>query len=129
MVSFANIKAVNIWIWIFKIVLQIWNMCEWASKVPKNSIFQEKPQPGILLPNHQGGVNGYEHNFDWRQLVWPWTASWPQHKQHSDNTEVLTISKLWHGFKVSTILADLCHKHINRKSRILIKRFKLLLCF
>ena len=40
-----------------KMVLQNWNMCELASKLPQNLIFQEKPQPGMLLPDHPGGVN------------------------------------------------------------------------
>ena len=48
-------------------------------------------------------------SLDWRKLVWPWTASWPLHKDHSGHTEVLKTSKLWHGFKFSPILADLCH--------------------
>ena len=39
------------------IVLQVWTMCEWASKLPKNSIFNEKPQPGMLLTGHPCGVN------------------------------------------------------------------------
>ena len=46
---------------------------------------------------------------DWRGLLWPGTASWPLHKNHSDYTEVLKILKLWHGFKIFPILADLRH--------------------
>ena len=45
---------------------------------------------------------------DWRRLVWPRTASWPLHKDHSGHTEVFKMSKLRHGFKISPILADLC---------------------
>ena len=56
----------------------------------------------------------------WGQLVWttfldchrqlrPGTATWLSYKGHSRHTEVMKISKLWHGFKVSPILADLCH--------------------
>ena len=32
-------------------------MCEWASKLPKNLIFNEKPHPGMLLTGHPCGVN------------------------------------------------------------------------
>ena len=46
---------------------------------------------------------------DWGRLVWPGTASWPLVKDHSGHTEVLKMSKLWPGFKISPILADLCH--------------------
>ena len=34
---------------------------------------------------------------------------WPLHKDHSGNTKALKISKLWHGFRIFSILADLCH--------------------
>ena len=46
-----------------KIVLNMSNMCEWDTKVTKSSIFQEKPQPGMLLPGHPCRVNLYEKNF------------------------------------------------------------------
>ena len=57
----------------------------------------------------------------WGQLIWTmfldcrqhlWsrsTARWLLHKIHSGNTKVLEISKLWHGFKISPILADFCY--------------------
>ena len=44
-----------------------------------------------------------------RWLVWYETVSWPLHKDYSNHTEVLKISKLWNGFKISPFLADLCH--------------------
>ena len=40
----------------FKRVLQVWNMFEGAKKLPKYLILLELPQPGMLLPDHLGGV-------------------------------------------------------------------------
>ena len=42
-----------------------------------------------------------------RQHLWPGTESWLIRKDHSGNTKVIKISKLWHGFKIFPILADL----------------------
>ena len=48
----------------------MWNVCELASKIPQNSIFQEKPQPGMLLPGHpcvvtQNCWKFQSHDMDW----------------------------------------------------------------
>ena len=66
--------------------------------------------PGMLLPGDPGGVNWYKQRF--------WTPADIcdlgqqgdlKKKNNSENTKVLKISELWHGFKISPILADLCH--------------------
>ena len=44
---------------------------------------------------------------DWRRIAWPGTASWPLHIDHSGHTKVVKVSKLWHWFKISPIIADL----------------------
>ena len=50
-----------------------------------------------------------------RPLVWHGTVSWPLLKDYSIHMEVLTISKVLHGFKISPILADLCHIYSHNK--------------
>ena len=41
----------------------MWNMCECASKLPQNSILQNKSQPKMLLPGHPGEVHWYKQHF------------------------------------------------------------------
>ena len=45
---------------ITKIVLQMIDMFEWASKLPQNYMFLEWPQPGMLLFGNPGEVKWYE---------------------------------------------------------------------
>ena len=63
----------------------MWNMYEWAAKLPQNSIFQEKPQPGMLLPGH-------EHNFfgNLRLPIIPKTYAKFKHKKYTDSKKQIT---------------------------------------
>ena len=61
----------------------------------------------------QGGSTGMNNVFG----LPPGTTRWPLHKDHSRNTKVMKISKLWHEFKISPILADLCLMSLNISSR------------
>ena len=56
-VRFRNGKPWAIGIVTNIMVLQILKMCELTSKLLQNSIFKEKPQPGMLLHGHPGGVH------------------------------------------------------------------------
>ena len=63
----------------------------------------------MLLPGHPGDMNEI---FRLTGLLWPWTASWPLHKNSSGCTEGLKILRLWHEFKILPILAALCHIYL-----------------
>ena len=59
----------------------------------------------------QVGSTGMNKVLDCRQHLWPGTIRWPLYKHHSGNTKALKIWKLCHGFKISQILANLCHMY------------------
>ena len=43
---------------------------------------------------------------DSRRLLWPGTAGWPLHRDHSGPTEVVNILKLWPRFEIPPTLTD-----------------------
>ena len=81
---------------------QLLNICEWASKLPKNSIFLECPLPGMILPGHSDRVHWYELQF--------WTAwDFSDLVQQADLYKTILVTELpkkLHWFKISPILAD-----------------------
>ena len=65
----------------------------------------------MLLPGHPGRVNWYEQKF--------WTdANLFDLGQQTDlyTKTILVTRKYWHGFKISPILADLCHTWLSYMS-------------
>ena len=79
-----------------------------------------KATSNFNIPQIAPNCNAYTWSSRWGQLklmkildcqgiLWPGTASSPIHKSHSISTDMLKISELWHGPKISPILADLCH--------------------
>ena len=83
-------------------------------------ICTNEPQSFLKIPYSENPPTWNSWNWlsRWGQLMWvtildclvplwPGTVNWPLHKSHTGFTELLNISKLWHGFKITPILADL----------------------
>ena len=86
------------------------NMCVWASRFFQNSIFLESPPTwNAFTWSSRCGQLILMTFLDWQGLLWPGSASWPLHKNHSGYREVLKLLKLWHWFKIFPVFADLCH--------------------
>ena len=79
----------------------MWNICELASTLSKHSIFQEEPQPRMLLPGHAGGATDMNNIFG----LLPTRLTW-------DSKVTFTQGPFWsHGsaenFKIMTWTQDL----------------------
>ena len=83
--------------------VQIWILSEESTKLSHYLIFLEKHQPGMLLPGHPGGVNWYE------QCVWIVTQNCDLDQQADCFTRAFLGDEKINGFKISPILANLCH--------------------
>ena len=92
-----------------KLCFKFWICVNEPQSYPKIQYSWNNPNLECFYLVIQVGSTGMTNVLDCRQRLWTGTAGWLLYEGHPGHTKVMKIMKVWHGFKIFPILADLSH--------------------